>query len=211
MKTKLILIIGLFLLLLPVSLLLAYGYNSSQHADYGWGVRLTGRTYIESHPRVVIDRAHHNAHTARGKYHPFATLIDMDGCDVKSGKRSFSARSLEKVDVLVIVNASGGGHPTLMGINVPLVGGKDNRAAVAFTPEEIEAVRAWVEKGGSLLLIADHNAYHVGQVVYLAKLWAGDRWGSLSIPIGQSAAFNAKLAASKEAYSATAYLEKRQA
>jgi hypothetical protein len=54
-----------------------------------------------------------------------------------------------------------------------------------------------------------HAAYHVGQMVYLAKLWAGDRWDSLSIPMGQSAAFNAKLAASKEAYSATAYLEKR--
>jgi hypothetical protein len=43
--------------------------------------------------------------------------------------------------------------------------------------------------------------------VYLAKLWAGDRFNSLSIPIGQSAAFNAKLAASKAAYSATDYLE----
>jgi hypothetical protein len=49
-----------------------------------------------------------------------------------------------------------------------------------------------------------HAAYHIGQVVYLAKLWVGDRWDSLSIPIGQSAAFNAKLAASKAAYSATA-------
>jgi len=48
-----------------------------------------------------------------------------------------------------------------------------------------------------------HAAYHVGQVVYLAKLWVGDRWDSLSIPIGQSAAFNAQLAASKEPYSAT--------
>jgi uncharacterized damage-inducible protein DinB len=53
-----------------------------------------------------------------------------------------------------------------------------------------------------------HAAYHVGQMVYLAKLWVGDRWDSLSIPIGQSAAFNARLAASKEAYSATGYLEK---
>lgn len=53
-----------------------------------------------------------------------------------------------------------------------------------------------------------HAAYHIGQLVYLAKLWAGDRWDSLSIPMGQSAAFNAKLAASKEAYSATSYLEK---
>lgn len=159
MKTKLILIFGLFILLVPVSLLLGYGYNTSQHADYGWDIRLNGRTYTESHPRVVIDRDHHNAHTARGKYHPFAKLMDMDGCDVKSGKRSFSTKSLEGVDVLVIVNASGGGKPTLMGINIPLVGGKDNRAAAAFKPEEIEAVRAWVEGGGALLLIADHAPY----------------------------------------------------
>ena len=53
-----------------------------------------------------------------------------------------------------------------------------------------------------------HAAYHVGQMVYLAKLWAGAGWDSLSIPIGQSAAFNAKLAASKEGYSATAYLRR---
>ena len=49
-----------------------------------------------------------------------------------------------------------------------------------------------------------HAAYHIGQVVYLAKLWAGDRWDSLSIPMGQSAAFNASLAASRAPYSATA-------
>ena len=53
-----------------------------------------------------------------------------------------------------------------------------------------------------------HAAYHVGQMVYLAKLGVGSAWDSLSIPIGQSAAFNAKLAASKTPYSATAYLQK---
>lgn len=35
-----------------------------------------------------------------------------------------------------------------------------------------------------------HYAYHVGQIVYLAKHFAGARWKSLSIPIGQSAQFN---------------------
>ena len=39
-----------------------------------------------------------------------------------------------------------------------------------------------------------HAAYHVGQVVYLAKLWCGPRWDTLSIPLGGSAAFNAVLA-----------------
>jgi hypothetical protein len=35
-----------------------------------------------------------------------------------------------------------------------------------------------------------HIAYHVGQIVYLAKESAGTQWTSLSIPKGQSAAFN---------------------
>jgi uncharacterized damage-inducible protein DinB len=35
-----------------------------------------------------------------------------------------------------------------------------------------------------------HTTYHVGQIVYLAKENAGARWTSLSIPKGQSAAFN---------------------
>jgi uncharacterized protein DUF1572 len=31
-----------------------------------------------------------------------------------------------------------------------------------------------------------HYAYHIGQLVFLAKHFAGDRWQSLSIPRGQS-------------------------
>lgn len=35
-----------------------------------------------------------------------------------------------------------------------------------------------------------HYAYHVGQVVFLARHLAGDRWRSLSIPRGESATFD---------------------
>ena len=35
-----------------------------------------------------------------------------------------------------------------------------------------------------------HYAYHVGQIVQLARYHAGPRWTPLSIPRGQSAAFN---------------------
>ena len=35
-----------------------------------------------------------------------------------------------------------------------------------------------------------HYAYHVGQIVQLARHHAGERWQSLSIPRGRSAAFN---------------------
>ena len=37
-----------------------------------------------------------------------------------------------------------------------------------------------------------HYAYHVGQIVYLAKHHAGKSWRSLSIPKGKSAEFNAR-------------------
>jgi hypothetical protein len=35
-----------------------------------------------------------------------------------------------------------------------------------------------------------HYAYHVGQIVYVAKHFAGAQWQSLSIPLGQSEQFN---------------------
>ena len=38
-----------------------------------------------------------------------------------------------------------------------------------------------------------HYAYHVGQIVYLAKHWKGAAWQSLSVPKGQSEQYNAEL------------------
>ncbi|MFI5195347.1 MAG: DinB family protein [Chitinophagales bacterium] len=37
-----------------------------------------------------------------------------------------------------------------------------------------------------------HYAYHVGQIVFLAKVISGQNWKSLSIPRGQSDQFNAE-------------------
>ncbi len=38
-----------------------------------------------------------------------------------------------------------------------------------------------------------HYAYHVGQIVFLAKHVQGEAWETLSIPRGGSAAFNRNL------------------
>ncbi len=38
-----------------------------------------------------------------------------------------------------------------------------------------------------------HYAYHVGQIVYLAKHFASDKWTSLSVPKGKSSELNARL------------------
>ncbi len=38
-----------------------------------------------------------------------------------------------------------------------------------------------------------HYAYHVGQIVFLAKHWKGAEWKTVSVPKGQSEQFNAKM------------------
>ena len=55
-----------------------------------------------------------------------------------------------------------------------------------------------------------HTSYHVGQIVYLAREAAGSAWTSLSIPKGQSAAFNANPSGQKPAGQAAALDQKRR-
>jgi hypothetical protein len=97
-------------------------------------------------PRVAIDQAHANFHTAGGRYRPFADLLRLDGYRVDSNTAAFTPDGLRGVDVLVIANARGGEDPTTF--DQP-----------AFTPEEVRIVHDWVEAGGSLLLIADHAPF----------------------------------------------------
>jgi hypothetical protein len=35
-----------------------------------------------------------------------------------------------------------------------------------------------------------HTAYHVGQIILIARILAGDHWSTITIPRGQSASFN---------------------
>lgn len=87
-------------------------------------------------PALAIDAAHRNFHTVDGRYGPFAALARNDGFQVAGNDVPFTAESLAKVRLLVMANAT-----------------QD------LTPDEIAAVRAWVEGGGSLLLIADHMPF----------------------------------------------------
>jgi hypothetical protein len=61
----------------------------------------------------------------------------------------------------------------------------------ALTPEDLD--RTVTIRGESFLVAealnrsATHTAYHIGQIVYLARHFAGPAWKTLSIPKGQSA------------------------
>src|SRR5262245_9330974 len=110
-------------------------------------------------PRVGIDEAHNNFHTAANRYSPFATLLARDGYIVKGFSDRFSAATLRRVDILVIANALGEANKDEKNWQLP--------RESAFTSVEIEAVADWVQHGGSLLLIADHSPF-AGAVNQLA-------------------------------------------
>ena len=119
--------------------------GGGQRADPNFDVNVAKPAYTDSHPRVLIDEAHRNFHTAGGRYKPFAELATSDGCKVVPNRAKFSKESLEACDILVIANAL-----------VAASKGERDGANPAFTDIECEVLRQWVEGGGSLLLITDH-------------------------------------------------------
>src|SRR6266478_6015088 len=54
---------------------------------------------------VMIDEAHHNWHTATGRYLPFADLLRRDGYVVQASKSPFDQEQLQGGRILVIPNA----------------------------------------------------------------------------------------------------------
>src|SRR5215203_2627686 len=147
------------MLLLSVTIMTALAVataEAEQVPDDSYNPPIENPAYPENGgPVVAIDEAHSNFHTMTesatdpGRYHPFATLLQRDGYVVRPSTSQFSAQSLEGVDILVIANArakSTADQEPNYTLPTPS----------AFTDAEIEAVRSWVEGGGSLWLIADH-------------------------------------------------------
>lgn len=120
--------------------------RNDQYPDDTFDASVAHPAYAHgSGPRVAIDAAHHNFHTADKRYRPFATLLASDGYRVSTNERAFTHESLAGTDLLVIATALGAMIPQLPGAKNP-----------ALTDAECDAVRDWVKGGGSLLLIADH-------------------------------------------------------
>lgn len=98
-------------------------------------------------PVVCLDEAHHNFHTLSERFWSFGELLRRDGFRVVPNTAVFDVTALGRCAVLVISNAQPSEaewdqypYPT----------------PSAFTDAEIAAAHRWVDKGGSLLLIADH-------------------------------------------------------
>ncbi len=121
---------------------------AQQRADPDFRPQVSAPVYVPgSGPRIGIDAAHKNWHTAGGRFAPFAHLLEADGYQVQSFTTSFTLSRLSEIDVLVVANAAA---DTLSAESERLP------TATAFTSEEVATISRWVADGGRLLLIADH-------------------------------------------------------
>jgi len=144
--------------LLLISLLLLVGSARAQQiVDIDFKAGVSQPAFTKNFPRVMFDEGHNNYLTRLGRYKPFVNLIELDGYQVVTSRKTFSKESLETFKVLIIADALGAedvddaeaGHP-------------------AFADNECDAVRDWVKAGGSLLLITDHAPFG-GAAEILAK------------------------------------------
>ena len=139
-------LVTVVLALLALTTLHAVSSSAQQVADPNFDTKIARPAYAANeHPKVLFDEAHHNFHTATGRYKPFADLITSDGYRITPNSQPFTAAALKPFDILVISNALGAPQ-----MNAP------EASNSPFTDAECDAVRDWVRAGGALLLISDH-------------------------------------------------------
>lgn len=124
--------------------------GSEQHTDVDFTPTVAEPAWaIGAGPRIAIDEAHHNFHTAEGRYRPFAELAQRDGLVVQPNTDAFTAESLASIDILVVANAVH--ERNVYDWSLP--------SPSAFTADEVKEIHTWVETGGSMLLIVDHMPF----------------------------------------------------
>lgn len=144
MKIITLTLLGLLSFLIPKA-------QSDQLCDTTFSYQLEKPRFSKAQsPAVWIDEAHNNFHTKDGRYCGFTKVLEADGYQVSSNEKPFDQVDLSVCDILVIANALDE-ETNIRNWNLP------NRSA--FTSAEIEVLRRWVSKGGSLMLIADHMPF----------------------------------------------------
>lgn len=121
-----------------------------QVADHGYNPVVEKPAFgKDKGPRIGIDEAHNNYHTATGRYAPFAKLVQEDGYQVSPLAQIFTESAFKGLDIIVIANPLHSSNNGDWKLPTPS----------AYTDEEITALHKWVEEGGSLFLILDHMPF----------------------------------------------------
>jgi hypothetical protein len=158
--------------------------SAQQMADPNFNASVQHPAYRLNPPKVIIDEAHSNFHTAAGRYKPFADMLKSDGYEVVSGAEKFQKKNLRGANVLIISNAAA-------------ADASDDASESAFAEAECDVVRDWVRAGGSLLLIADHTPFG-SAAQNLAKRFGVDMGKGFAFDLANSENFPSQLVFSQK-------------
>ncbi len=141
---------GLVILTFAFFATAAEALPAQQVIDPGYSPRIADPMHRgDSGLVVLVDRGHNSFHAGDDAFAQLADLLAQDGYVVRALTEPYTSRSLAGADVLVVVNALA--DADLERWELP--------TAPAFSPDEISALRRWVDDGGSVLLVADHMPF----------------------------------------------------
>lgn len=151
---------------LVAAILPAGATGDRQTAVTGYAYENENPAYAaQSGPRIVIHR-HVSPYLQRGSFEPFKALAETDGFRVRWLDAPLTAEILAETDILAIVNAyarSGAGdYRRFSTMDVPSI----------YSEGELDLIVSWVEKGGSLLLLADHSPFAGGTIELASRFGA---------------------------------------
>ena len=136
------------LILAATVMFIMAGCASEQVPDKSYSPAIIDPAYAMGEgPHICLDEAHNNFHTLDNRFWAFGELLRRDGYVIEASREKFSVAVLERCSILVIANAQ---------LDLDGWGDYPYPTPSGFTNEEIAAVQRWVDRGGSLLLIADH-------------------------------------------------------
>lgn len=130
-------------------------------------------------PRILLDAAHHNFHVTEGFLQPFADLATADGYRPIVGHRTFSPEYLAGFEIVLIITA----------LPFEFTTRNEVTTETTFTNGELEALHAWVESGGSLLVFSEHAPFDQAIHPLLQRFGITTSVGTVADPVHHDPAF----------------------
>ena len=100
-------------------------------------------------PAILLDGAHHNFFVSAELMQPFERLMRADGCRVSTGLSAWTPELLSGFEIVVVITA----------LPFEFMEKTEVTHEVTFTAHEIQALRDWVEGGGSALIFSEHAPF----------------------------------------------------
>ena len=100
-------------------------------------------------PAILLDGAHHNVFVNHDFMLPFEGLMRADGFRVETGRSRWTPEVLSGFEIVVVVTA----------LPFDFMEKTEVTDEVTFSQQEIQALRDWVDAGGSALILGEHAPF----------------------------------------------------